>query len=536
MTVLSNLMPIQLTATFDGLGDTLQRLRVLNCAPLRAVGIHCADVARAIDAARQAGEPAVAILLQGWSAVQPRLVIRRLLTTAEQTAVLLYAQSRAIESTCIVIDQAKADAERDMASCLLELAQAQHVTPNVLASLLPGAQTTAAAARTLVVLQITQASLTRRLTAVEVAVESLGTSLAGDPTTGPDGLRAGPDAVLPPDPVLNPANRRSTANLAKLAADLHSGDWKRASFADSIQQSLRQACARAGTAQLLVYDPVAFDGQGRAAISVGNLTTAKNVAVVVPGISNSPRTMAEGITLAGDLRDESMKQAPGQSTAVVAWYGYDMPLSADPGASGWNKWRDRLAAGSAVTAVTGAPVLAADLRDIKAMTPVADRTTLLGFSMGSTTVSEAAHLDVAADSIVLMGSPGAGWDVPDAAHYPQLPAEDVYTLSYDQDPVTQPITDNATHPLPGSLGMSEPYGHDPADQSFGGNHIDAVSNMPTVTIGGLPVIGVLGAPLVNLAASTAHHSMKNYMSGPALVAEGSIVVGNRRKVPTKRGR
>jgi len=533
MTVLTELMPPELIATLPGLVDPapLQQLRVLNCAQLRAVGTHCADVARVIDTARQAGEPAVATLRQGWSAVRPRLAVRRLLTTAEQTSVLLYAQSRAIESTCIVIDQAKADAERDMAHCLLELAQAQHATPNVVASLLPGAPANAVAARMLMILQITHASLTKRLTAVEVAVESLRTLLAGDPTTGPDGLRAGPDAVLPPDPVLNPANRRSTANLAKLAADLHSGDWRRASFADSIQQSLHQASARAGTAQLVVYDPAAFDGQGRAAISVGNLTTAKNVAVVVPGISNSPRTMSEGVTLAGDLRDESMKQAPWQSTAVVAWYGYDIPLSADPGRSGWSEWRDRLAAGSAVNAVTGAPILAADLRDIRAMTPVADRTTLLGFSMGSTTVSEAAHLEIPVDSIVLMGSPGAGWDVPDAAHYSQLPAEDVYTLSYDQDPVTQPIADNATRWLTGSLGMSQPYGPDPAEQSFGGNHIDAGTNVPVGAVG-----GVAGAPLINLAASTAHHSMKNYMSGHALVAEGSIVVGNRRKVPTRRGR
>ena len=91
MTVLTELMPPELIATLPGLVDPapLQQLRVLNCAQLRAAGTHCADVARVIDTARQAGEPAVATLRQGWSAVRPRLAVRRLLTTAEQTSVLL---------------------------------------------------------------------------------------------------------------------------------------------------------------------------------------------------------------------------------------------------------------------------------------------------------------------------------------------------------------------------------------------------------------------------------------------------------------
>ena len=44
--------------------------------------------------------------------------------------------------------------------------------------------------------------------------------------------------------------------------------------------------------------------------------------------SPTPRSsMADGISDAVALRDAAQQQAPGDSTAVVAWYGYDIPLS-----------------------------------------------------------------------------------------------------------------------------------------------------------------------------------------------------------------
>jgi hypothetical protein len=286
---------------------------------------------------------------------------------------------------------------------------------------------------------------------------------------------------------------------------------------------------RGGTAQLVVYDPTAFAGQGRAAIAVGDLTTATNVAVVVPGITTSPSAMSGGVDLAADLRTEAERQDPGARTAVVAWYGYDIPVSwtKDPGPAIGTDVRDTVAAGSAANAATGAPLLAADLTSIKGMAQTSARVTVLGFSMGSTTVSEAAKFPVPVDSMVLLGSPGAGWDTVTAAGYASIPATGVYSLSYDQDPVTLPITDRLASE---ALRMADPYGVDPAAEAFGGNHIDARTNVPIST--GTGLLASLGRVL----GDPRHHNMKNYMEGSALAAEGAIVVGRGAAVPVKRGR
>ena len=125
---------------------------------------------------------------------------------------------------------------------------------------------------------------------------------ANDPTAGPDALRSGRQGLLPPDPLMNPAHRTDLHNRDALAVDLHSGDPSRVRFALSILGALQHAGDRTGTVQLVVYDSAAFRGQGRAAISVGDLTTATNVAVVVPGIANSPSSMDGGLDLAADLQ------------------------------------------------------------------------------------------------------------------------------------------------------------------------------------------------------------------------------------------
>lgn len=40
-------------------------------------------------------------------------------------------------------------------------------------------------------------------------------------------------------------------------------------------------------AQLYIYDPAAYDGDGRAAIGIGNLDTADQVAFMVPGLGTT---------------------------------------------------------------------------------------------------------------------------------------------------------------------------------------------------------------------------------------------------------
>ena len=396
------------------------RLAAMDCTAAHVVAEQIADTANTLATAIAHGEVSAVELSRGWSNPAPRIGISRLLTTAEQAVGIMRGQAAAIEATCAVIERARSNGALDMTLALAEISTAQRATTGDLLGAVVGAPQIADGFRMAAIVNRLFQALTGRVRTVDAALSSLQSVLAGsDPTVGPDSLRAGRQALLPPDPVQNPAHRTDQQNRAALAADLGSGDPARIRFAMSILQSLQLAGDRTGTVQLVVYDPGAFGGQGRAAISVGDLTTATNVAVLVPGIANSPSSMSGGLDLAADLREEATRQAPTQQTAVVAWYGYDIPVSwtKDPGTSIASDVLDTVAAGSAVNAASGAPVLDTDLSAIKSMAQTSARLSLLGFSMGSTTVSEAAGHQVPVDSIVLMGSPGAGWDTRNAAGY-----------------------------------------------------------------------------------------------------------------------
>jgi hypothetical protein len=504
-------------------------LEAMDSFALRRLAQDTIEIARAVSTGAGQVRVAAPELTRGWSAAPPNTAVRRVAGAADDTAILLFAHSGALEQTAETIDRAVSDARLDRALAVAEINRIDHHSWTEAAAALVGVPHLGGGLEVVSVLRRLFRSLEERIASVDVALLSLQSTLGRDPTEAPDALRAGPSALLPADPVMNPAYRTDQENRASLVSDLHSGVPTRMRFAASILHSLRQAADLGGSSALIVYDSRAYQGQGRAAVAVGDLTTATSVAVLVPGIASSPSDMGGGIGLAADLRDEANRQDPLGRTAVVAWYGYDIPMSwiKDPGSHPAGDISDTLAIGSAANAAAGAPVLAADLDRIKAMSQSSERTTLIGFSMGSTTVSEAARLNLPVDSLVLLGSPGAGWDTRSAGGYRNVADSDVYVLSYDQDPVTLPITDELARK---QLGIADPYGTDPAAESFGGRHIDAGTNVPVATGPGLLVwLGrILGDPR--------HHSMKNYMQGGALTAEGSIVVGRNDQVPTKRGR
>ena len=504
-------------------------LEAMDGAALRRSAQDTVEVARAVAAGAVQVAAAAPELARGWSAIPPQVAITRLAAAADGTATLLLAHSGALERMAETIDRAVSDARLDRALASAEINTIDRHSWTNLAGAVVGVPRLGDGLQVASILKRLFQSLDARIAAVDAALTSLQSALALDPTTLPDALRAGPAALVPPDPVMNPAHRTDQQNRSSLASDLSSGNPARMKFAMAILQSLRQATDRGGSAALVVYDSNAYLGQGRAAIAIGDLTTATNVAVVVPGISNSPSDMGGGIDLAGDLRDEANRQDPLGRTAVVAWYGYDLPMSwpKDPASRPAVDLLDTLAIGSAANASAGAPVLAADLAKIKAMSQSSVRTTLIGFSMGSTTVSEAARYQLPVDALVLLGSPGAGWDTRSADGYRNVPASDVYVLSYDQDPVTLAVTDDLAR---NELGLADPYGPDPAADSFGAVQIHASTNVPIATGTGLL------ASLGRILGDPRHHSMRNYMQGGALAAEGSVVVGRKDQVPTKPGR
>jgi len=86
--------------------------------------------------------------------------------------------------------------------------------------------------------------------------------------------------------------------------------------------------------RLLAYDP---RGDGRVVLVLGDLASARRVAVVVPGsgwrlaqlLGSAPRTGADPIAAAVALRGQLLRLAPAARVAVVVWLGYDTPEGID---------------------------------------------------------------------------------------------------------------------------------------------------------------------------------------------------------------
>lgn len=163
---------------------------------------------------------------------------------------------------------------------------------------------------------------------------------------------------------------------------------------------------------LWAYDPLAFDGKGRAAIAIGNPDKSRNTAVIVPGTNSSVRGgwMSDGPDDAINLYEQSFKADPGRTTAVLAWMGYDAPEFDHP------HWQQALTDPSMLEQV-GTPwrarqagaLLAADVNGLAATHDSSSpaHVTVLGHSYGSTTVADAfANSGMRANDAVLTGCPG----------------------------------------------------------------------------------------------------------------------------------
>jgi hypothetical protein len=179
---------------------------------------------------------------------------------------------------------------------------------------------------------------------------------------------------------------------------------------------------------LWAYDPLAFNGWGKAAIAIGNPDYARNTAVIVPGTDSS---VAQGWTSghqdAINLYDQSLAADPEHHyTSVIAWMGYEAPHGfsdvrvSEPGLA-----RD------------GGDLLAADVNSLwvthNSLTP--EHITVIGHSYGSTTVADAfAHSNMHANDAVLIGCPGT--DLAHSAADFHLDGGHVYVGAASTDPVS----------------------------------------------------------------------------------------------------
>jgi hypothetical protein len=255
-----------------------------------------------------------------------------------------------------------------------------------------------------------------------------------------------------------PGSVRSTANEHRLALDVAMlrsrgalSDDERRWLANCLLVREQLARARAETdpvtgepmtAQLLVFDPVAFGFEGRAAVSVGDVDTADNVAFVVPGL-NSTIDHSMG-SLAGNairVTTDARRAAPAETTATVAWMGYDAPGLLDVAFDG--------------AAEAGADLLAADETGLQAARAVLPHLTVIGHSYGSTTVGTALRDEqTGTDDVVLIGSPGANVDSADELN---VPPGHVFVGASSRDPVS----------------YLDRFGLDPTHERFGAIRFEA---------------------------------------------------------------
>lgn len=381
----------------------------------------------------------------------------------------------------------------------------------------------------------------------DTSLQALAVALSADPAEPVDALNAIRPATFPgvaATPAVPSVPEVERANLQRLAADLQSGDEAARGAAQGVQAALDQARADGRTAALLVYESASPTSQGRAAIGVGDISTADTVVTMAPGVSSSLVEMSDGVHDAITLADRTTELDPGRRTAVVAWYGYEAPLAVDGGTpmTTLATVENIAAAPTDVYARVGAQHLVEDLAGLRALAPPGARIVGYGHSMGSTLVSAAAARHAGFDDVILAGSPGASVEVGSVDDYPGLGPEHVWAISFDNDPITTAVTDVLAHSLLGAVpGMHwiqpTPFGPDPAGAEFGATVVDVRSNAPDIEVHlGGPLGGLTDGVANTLTALRLHHNGGNYLTGASLDAIAAIAAGRYDQVPTRSGR
>lgn len=239
---------------------------------------------------------------------------------------------------------------------------------------------------------------------------------------------------------------RDRANRRVLATGLADpdGDASQQAMLGQVRDALHRD-ADAPARSLVTLDT---RGAGRAAIAIGDLETAADVTVVVPGMFFTVTGQMDDFTAtAGDLYDEQATlapvaaPAPGTGVAVLAWMGYRTP--------------DLSNILSLELAKTGATRLERTVDGIRQLRgDHQPRLGIVAHSYGSTTAMTAlASGHMRADSLTVLGSPGS--DVRRASQL-AVAAGGVFVGGAHLDPVAG----------------SGYFGTDPAASSFGATVLD----------------------------------------------------------------
>lgn len=220
--------------------------------------------------------------------------------------------------------------------------------------------------------------------------------------------------------------------------------------------------------QLYTYDPDAFDGDGAVAISAGDLDTADNVSVVVPGFGTDGESAPYQAERARTLHESCRFLAPGESNATMFWIGYDAPDNAP-----WDEGWDGAGVVTEAMAERGGERLADTLDGLRASRDGSPaHLTAIGHSYGSTTTGHAAHdHGIPVDDVVFVGSPGVGGGT-DHASDTGVDPDHVWAGANSRDPIANLGNHGAFH-LETLAGGG--LGDDPAEDDFGATRLRAES-------------------------------------------------------------
>ena len=237
---------------------------------------------------------------------------------------------------------------------------------------------------------------------------------------------------------------------------------------DTIESGIDPVTRERVSSQLYVYDPAAFDDDGAVAVAAGNLDTADNVSVVVPGLGTDGESAPYQAARALTLYESSRFLDTAETNASMFWIGYDAPDNM-PWDEGWD-------AAGVVTedlATRGGERLADTLDGLRSSRD-GDPAHLaaIGHSYGSTTTGHAAHdHGIPVDDVVFVGSPGVGGDT-DNAGATGVDTDHVWAGANSRDPIANLGNQGWIH---GETVFGAGLGDDPTEDDFGATRFRAES-------------------------------------------------------------
>jgi Alpha/beta hydrolase len=321
-----------------------------------------------------------------------------------------------------------------------------------------------------------------------------------------------------------PGSVRSTANIARLPAEhanlqtqlaaakqklaqdsAHAGFDKTDHDLANIEQlqtklkslDMINTTMKKGGRQLLTLDTTG--DRVEAAVAVGDVDTAKYVAVFTPGFTSTVNGSLKEYD--GNMSDLKSKTADllnrnhsNSGVATVTWIGYQAPQLSDVLAGSKSVASDHLAQ-------VGAPKLDGFLNGIGAAHDESGQPlhlTALGHSYGSLTTGIALHQHTPVQDAVVFGSPGMN-----ATHRAdlQIPTGHLYAEESDHDLI--PDLDIANH-----------FGHSPYDD-VPSSALDGVDRLSTdaATAGKTPLLATHGHTDYLTDHSTSQYNMAAIIAG-----------------------